>query len=277
MLISAQSELRRPLHFLRSLLRDIRGSRVLTKQLLLRNLRHSYRQSLLGYVWAFVPPLAIAGAFVLMGRAKVINVGPTELPYTAYVVFNMAIWQTFLEALNAPIVAVLNSRPILTRIRFPREALLFAKFAEVAINFGIKLVLIAATLAWFGVAIKPTAPLALLAVLALILFGAFVGLLLAPLAALYQDVSKALPLVGLFWMLMTPVVFPVPDAGFFAQIVQANPVTPLLVTVRELATSDTLTSLRACIVFSVLAVVGTVAGMLVFRLAMPYIAERIPS
>ena len=39
------------------------------------------------------------------------------------------------------------------------------------------------------------------------------------------------------WMFVTPVVFPLPTTGVFATVVRANPVTPLLMTTRELATS----------------------------------------
>ncbi|MBR8826537.1 MAG: hypothetical protein DSM107014_01300 [Gomphosphaeria aponina SAG 52.96 = DSM 107014] len=51
------------------------------------------------------------------------------------------------------------------------------------------------------------------------------GLLLAPLGVLYQDVSRGLTmLTGVLFL--TPVVFPVPEQGLFAILVKLNPVTP---------------------------------------------------
>jgi lipopolysaccharide transport system permease protein len=272
---SAGSALREPKQFLRSVGADLRSSIVLAEELLLRSLRNSYRQSLLGYAWAFLPPVAIAFAFAILGRAKVINIGPTELPYVAFVVFNIALWQTFTEALNAPSAALLEARSFISRINFPKEALFLAKLGEILINFAVKVVLIVAVLIWYRVPLQPTAMLAPLAVLLLILLGTFLGLLLAPLSALYKDVSKALPIVTLFWMFMTPVVFPIPESGLFALVVQLNPVTPLLVTARELVTSDRLSMAGSFYVLGALALAGNVLGLLVFRLALPYVAERI--
>src|SRR5918996_2465228 len=101
-LLRAESDLRHPRGFLLSLMRDAQRSGVLFEQLLLRSLRNTYRQSLLGFLWAFIPPIATATAFALMGRAKVLSIAPTELPYVAYVIINMSLWQTFVEAINAP-------------------------------------------------------------------------------------------------------------------------------------------------------------------------------
>ena len=39
------------------------------------------------------------------------------------------------------------------------------------------------------------------------------------------------------WLFLTPVVYPVPNKGLFGTIIEFNPVTPLLVTTRELATT----------------------------------------
>ena len=85
-LLRAESDLRHPRRFLVSLIRDARRSAVLFEQLLLRSLRNTYRQSLLGLSWAFIPPIATAMAFALMGRAKVVSIATTDVPYTAFVI-----------------------------------------------------------------------------------------------------------------------------------------------------------------------------------------------
>ncbi|MFL9457913.1 hypothetical protein AB0758_43680 [Tolypothrix bouteillei VB521301_2] len=66
--------------------------------------------------------------------------------------------------------------------------------------------------------------------------------MLAPLGILYQDVSKGLTLITGFWLFLTPVVYPVPNEGTFGLLVKLNPVTPLLVTARELATTGVIST-----------------------------------
>lgn len=73
--------------------------------------------------------------FALANQAKVINIGVTDLPYPAYVLFSMTLWQTFVEALNAPIEAVNSAKSMLAKINFPREALILAKLGQVFFNY----------------------------------------------------------------------------------------------------------------------------------------------
>ena len=137
------------------------------------------------------------------------------------------------DLLNGPVAAVSAAKPMLTKINFPKEALVLAKLGEVFFNFGIKLILIVGLFLWFRILITWSVLLTPVALIHLMLLGTGIGLLLAPLGALYGDVSRALPLIVLPWMLLTPVIYPVPKSGVFAAIVQLNPVTPLLVTVRD--------------------------------------------
>ena len=49
----------------------------------------------------------------------------------------------------------------------------------------------------------------------LIAFGFFLGALLAPLGALYNDISKGLTVIMGFWLFLTPVVYPPTDNRAF--------------------------------------------------------------
>ena len=49
----------------------------------------------LGIFWAFVPPILMAVGFTYAINADIINVGETELPYAAHVMFSAVLWQTW--------------------------------------------------------------------------------------------------------------------------------------------------------------------------------------
>jgi len=257
--------------------RDLLASRELARRLMVRDISAQYRQSFLGIIWAFLPPIFMATGFTLASNANVINVGKTDLPYPAYVMFSTALWQTFVEALNGPVQAVTVAKPMLARVNFPREALILAKIGEVFFNFAIKLILIVALFIWFHVSVSWTVILTPVALIHLVLFGTFIGILLAPFGVLYQDVSKALTLLTGFWLFLTPVVYPVPNAGTFGFLVNLNPVTPLLVTVRELATTGVVSEPWRFWIVSVISIVGLLLTWIGFRLAMPYVVERVSS
>lgn len=269
-----ESSLRKPSKLFGEMWRDLLASRELAWRLMMRDIAAQYRQSFFGILWAFLPPLVMAAGFTLADSANVINVGATDIPYPAYIVISVALWQTFVEALNGPLQGVTNAKQMLSRINFPREAIVLAKLGEVFFNFGIKLILIVGVFLWYKVTVSWTALLAPLALVSLIMLGTLFGLLLTPLGALYQDVSKGLLLVTGLWFFLTPVVYPVPQGGTFGAVVRLNPVTPLLVTAREWATTGAASSLNSFILVSAATLVGLLVAWVLFRLAMPLAIER---
>ncbi len=272
-----ESEMRHPLQLLKEMGRDLLASRELAWRLLVRDISAKYRQSFLGIFWAFIPPIITAAGFTLAKGGGILNIGTTELPYPAYVMFSMTLWQTFVEALNGPVQAVTSAKPMLARINFPREALILAKLGEVFFNFGIKLILIVGLFIWFQIPLTWSMTIAPIALIHLILLGTFFGLLLAPISTLYQDFSIGLTLITGLWLFLTPVVYPIPKDGVFGIIVKFNPVTPLLVTTRELATTGVISDPLGFWIASVIAIVGLLLAWIIYRLSMPYIVERMSS
>jgi lipopolysaccharide transport system permease protein len=269
--------LRHPRQLVHEMWRDLLRSRQLAWRLMIRDISAQYRQSALGFFWAFLPPLVMAAGFTLASDANIVNPGRTDLPYPVYVMFSTALWQTFVESLNGPVQAVSTAKPMLARVNFPREALILAKLGEVLFNFAIKLILIVGLFIIYRVPVSWTVILAPVGLIHLILLGTLVGMLLSPLGALYQDVSKGLTMVTGLWLFLTPVVFPVPTQGLFRTLVNLNPVTPLLVTTRELATTGVLSTAPGFWIVSGLTIISLLFTWIAFRLAMPYVIERVSS
>nr|WP_272819433.1 ABC transporter permease [Scytonema hofmannii] len=269
--------MRHPLELFKEMGRDLLASRELAWRLLVRDISAKYRQSFLGLLWAFLPPIVMAGGFTIAKASGVINLGNTSLPYPAYVMFSITLWQTFVEALNGPVQAVTSAKAMLSKINFPREALIIAKLGEVFFNFGIKLILIVGLFIFFKIPVGWSAILALVSLIHLILLGTFLGLLLAPVGALYQDFTMGLTLFTGFWLFLTPVVYPTPSDGVFGTIVKLNPVTPLLVTTRELATTGVISDPQGFWIVSLITLVGVLLAWIIYRLAIPYVVERMSS
>lgn len=274
---SSESQLRQPLTFILLMFRDLFTARTLAWHLMIRDLSAQYRQSVFGILWAFIPPIVMAVGFTFAGQAKIINVGDTGIPYPAYVMFSTALWQTFTEALNGPLQAVTQSKQLLARILFPREAILLSKLGEVGFNFLVKLILIIGVFAWYKIPITSGIFLAPVALLMLILLGTFLGILICPIGMLYQDISRGLTLVTGLWLFLTPVVYPMPSMGTFSTLVKLNPVTPLLVGTRELATIGTVSDPVSLFTVAGITIVGLFLTWILFRLSMPHVIERLSS
>jgi lipopolysaccharide transport system permease protein len=205
---------------LRNMGSDLLASRELAWRLLVRNLSAQYRQSLLGYAWAFIPPVFTTAIWVFLQNQRVFDVADTGMPYPVFVLIGTVLWQTFTEALNSPLQMVNQSRSMLTKINFPREALILTGVGQVLFNFVIRAALLVPVMWWFKIPLQLSILLAPLGVIALIGLGTMIGLLLTPLGMLYQDVGRVLGFAtqGLFFL--TPIVYPVPNASWAASLIK---------------------------------------------------------
>ncbi|MEL7357648.1 MAG: ABC transporter permease [Cyanobacteria bacterium J06560_6] len=272
------SKIQHPRALFTAMLQDLFSSKELAWRLLIRDLKAQYRQSFLGFFWAFIPPVVSAIGLTLASNAEVINIGATDIPYPAYVMFSMSLWQTFVEAVSGPIQAVSKAKVMLSKINFPREAIILAKLGEILFNFGIKLCLIAGLFIWFDIPVSESAVFAFVALIHLVFLGTSIGLLIAPFGVLYHDFSRGLTLLTSLWFFLTPVIYPIPTAeGTFSTLVQLNPVTPLLQATRELTTEGSMSNSFSFWCASCIAFVLLILAWIVYRLAMPYVVERMSS
>lgn len=272
---SADSGLRSPRRFASELRADLRVAPAVAWRLFLHGLRAGYRRSRLGYVWLLLPPAATAATWVYLDRARVLDVGPTETPYPVYVLAGTLLWQVFAEALNSPLQQLSSARNILTRSRTPHEALLLAGLFEVAFNFCVRAAVFAPALVWLGAGWGFPVLLAPAGVASLLLLGCALGLLLAPLGLLYQDVSRGLGLLSGFWFFLTPVVYRPPSGGAAALLSTLNPVSPLLLTTRRWLTLGAAEPARGFFAVAALSALLLVVALVCYRLARPHLVARL--
>jgi lipopolysaccharide transport system permease protein len=241
-----------------------------------RDLSAKYRQSFLGWLWAVVPPIAMTASFLLAGEAGIVNTAGTSIPYPLFALLGTVLWQTFSEAIHGPMRAVTAAKPMLARIRFPYEAILLAKLGEVLFNLAIRLALVAAALAVYGVQPSWTMLFAPLAIGAMLLLATALGLLLVPLAGLYSDVEMGLTMLLSLWFFVTPVMYEQAAQGSTVGVLNAvNPLTPVLVVARESLAGLPLSLGAGFAACAALATAGLFLGWLIYRKSLAYMIERI--
>jgi lipopolysaccharide transport system permease protein len=275
---SASSELVHPWHLVKELCRDMVRGRELGWRLFLRNLQSQYRQTLLGYFWAIMPPLITTLVWVGLRSFNVVSFSSAPgVPYAAYVLTGTILWQTFLNSLNSPLASIDGAKDMLAKLNFPREALLLAGFGQMLFNLLIQLALLAVLLLVLRVPLPSTAPLFFLGLLMLIALGHGLGLLITPLGLLYTDIPKAIQAFAPFAMLLTPVLYAPPTQGRLVLLNYLNPVAPVLVVTRDWLLIGHTDFLAGFLAYSFLGVLATLLGLILVRIAMPFLIERMGS
>jgi lipopolysaccharide transport system permease protein len=270
-----ESPLCHPVRMLRAMFHDLRASRELAWRLCVRDISAQYRQSILGYVWAFIPPLVASLPFIFLRSQGIVGIKDTVIPYAAYALIGTMIWQVFVDALSSPLKTVIAAKPMLAKINFPREAILLSGLGQVFFNFLIRLILLVAVFAWFRIVPPITAALFPLGILSLVTVGFMLGVLLTPIGILYSDVPQMIPMLSVFLMLLTPVVYPPPQSGPAASLAHLNPLSPLVIATRDWITTGQSSHLFGFCAVSSMAVLLLFVGWVLYRIALPHIVARI--
>lgn len=273
-----ESLIKRPRVLIGEMWKDLMQGRDLARRLAVRDFRALYRQSILGIFWVFVLPLANTITWIFLRSSGVVAMKETDIPYPVYVFTGTLIWSIFTESVQAPLQKVSSNKSLLTKINFPREALVLSSVYQSLANAGIKILLMILGMIFLGYNfLSFTFPLFPLAILSLILSGTAVGLLLTPLGLLYTDISKGLPIFMQFLMYLSPVVFAVPKVGWITTFMSYNPLTPLVVTTRAWITGKPTVFLEGFIEVNLALFILLFAAWVIYRAAMPILIERMSS
>jgi homopolymeric O-antigen transport system permease protein len=271
---SAETPLRHPFLIVKEIISGIRDARELAWVLFSRDVRAQYRQTYLGYFWAFIPPLAASLTFIFLQSQGIVSVDSGSVPYPAFAMIGTLLWQVFVESLLSPSQSLLGAKSMLVKINFPRAALFLSGVYLTTFNFLIRLFLLVAVLLYWDIPLSSSVLLFPLTVLALMACGFAFGLMIAPIGALYGDVSRAIPVLAQFGMLLTPVVYPPQTAGIAGYLTSWNPVSPLIVSARECLTGQELTMIQPFMIVFGVSVGIVFLALVLLRVAFPRIIER---
>lgn len=269
-----ESGLKEPGKLFKTLGQDLLDSRELGWRLFLRNIRGMYRQSVLGIAWAFIPPIMTTLVWVFLNSQKIINVDDPGVPYPAFVLTSTLLWSIFASSLTMPISAIKSGKAMMTKINFPKESLLVSGFLKIGFDFLVKSSLIIVVFIVFKILPPATIFLAPVGILMLVFLGLTIGLLLLPVGMLYSDVPRILSAIAPFWMLVTPVIYPAPREGMATLINKFNPVSPFLITTRDWMFTGSSDFLPQFFSYSLVIILLFVVGLVLFKLAIPFIIER---
>lgn len=262
-------------HVWRDMARELIQSRELMWRLFLRDLSARYRQSVFGYVWAVMPAIVTVATFTYLKGSGTLPIGETNMPYPAYVLLGMSVWQLFATGLTRTTQSLVQASAIITKINFARETLVLAAFGESIFNFLIRIVLIGVVFAWFRVVPTWTIIFVPFMLIPLALMTVGFGFMLSIANGVFRDIGNSLTLLLTFAMFLTPVIYPPPTQWPKVLINYLNPVSPFIIATRDLITKGTLSQPDGLLYASVAGFVVFLVAWRIFHLAMSRIAERV--
>ena len=264
--------------YLQEITNDLPQAHELGFRLFKRNLTALYRQSLLGFAWAILPPLATAVLWIVLRGNNVISVQDIGVPYPIFVLTGTMLWQVFSEAILAPLTQVIENKVMLSKINIPREGLLLSGLYQLIFNTVIKVLLLIGAYFIFQQPVSFSSLIFVpLGLFAIGLAGFSIGLILTPLGMLYQDVNRGLAVLLPFFMYLTPTVYPAPRDGVIGLVMKFNPIAAFITQTRNWFIGQPVYDMQFFWIYTFFFILIFLVALVIYRLSMPMIIERIGS
>lgn len=243
--------------------------RRLVHRLAATDFRGRYSGSALGAIWALLQPLTMIAMYtVIFAVVLQIKVGAqgSVTDFGLFLICGMIPFNAVADAIRKSSLVYIEQAHVMRRIPMPPVLLPASRVLTALFELGIVLVLFVGVLVVTG---RPPGPTAL-GVLVLLPMQLAMALGLATavacLTAVVRDVAALVESVITIWFLATPVFYPrsmVP--GFLQEIVDANPMTPLVEGYRSLILFGRLPPLEDVVYLALVAGFMLLAGHWIYR------------
>jgi len=248
--------------------------RELASRLFIRDLKASFRKSFLGFFWMFIPPFATAGIWIFLSSQKAVSIQKTPMEYNAFVFCGTIIWSLFAEGISKPIQRYQSVMGMMSKLNFPREAVILTSFYDIIYSFILKLLVLIPILWFLGYPPGFNFLFAIPAILGMLFVSISLGLLLCPIGLLYNDIGRALPMLLPFLMYLSPVIYPIQENTEFPVLKYLNPATPFIENARSFMGGYDFNMYSELVFWLIISLISFIIGLIVMKISLPIIVER---
>jgi lipopolysaccharide transport system permease protein len=265
------------MHLLKSLIgpwNDLWVNRELIWVLFARDLKATFRGSMLGWLWLLLPPLATAAIWIMLNKSRVVTFSDPTVPYPLFVLTGTVIWTAFTRAALLPLQIFQTSKPVFTKIKVSPAAFLAVGPLRSAFDGTIFLLVLAILFPVFHHQPPLTVLMLPVAMLLAVALGTALAWMLMPLAALYTDIQQALPLLFSVLIYLAPVVYPLPKDGWMRDLMLWNPLTAVISASRDWAFTGATLWWPGLLIALALSLALCWLSLFLMRLMMPHLVAR---
>lgn len=216
--------------------KDIYKWRELLWQMTAREIKSRYKQSILGYFWVILTPLAqmlvMSFAFSIILRVSTNSTG--NIPYSIFLFVALLPWTLFANSLSSATGSLVANSSLITKIYFPRTIMVISTITAKIIDFFFALSILIIYMVVYQIPITTNILWVIPIFLIQQIFTLGLALFFAAANLLYRDIQYLLSMILLLWMYVTPVIYPadmVPEK--YKIIFQVNPMAVIINAYRQ--------------------------------------------
>jgi ABC-type polysaccharide/polyol phosphate export permease len=189
--------------------------RELLRNLVIRDLKVRYKNSVLGVLWSLLNPLGMTVVFTLVFTLMV----PSDIPdFPVFFLCGYLPWAFFSTSVGDATSSLIDNANLVKKVYFPREILPLSNVFSNLVNFLVALIVLFGMLLAFQVKLTPTVLMLPLIIFAEVMFITGMALLLSAVNVFYRDTEHILGVVMQAWFFLTPIFYPITILPVDAQI-----------------------------------------------------------
>ncbi len=181
--------------------------RELIRNLVARDLKARYKNSILGFLWSLVNPLLMMLVFTLVFTVMLPNSNIPKFP--VFVLCALLPWNWFNTSLMGATNSIVGNSQLVKKVYFPREVLPISTVLSNMVNFLLALIVLFAMMLIFRVRFTPWAALLPFVILVQLVLTLGLSFILSTLNVFYRDTGVILEVVLLAWFFLTPIFYPI--------------------------------------------------------------------
>ena len=189
--------------------------RELIKNLVIRDLKIRYKNSVLGVLWSLFNPLLMTLVFTIVFSFMLRQ--DTE-NYPVFFMIGYLPWSFLAASVSTSINSIVGNAPLVKKVYFPREVLPLSGVLSNLVNFLLSLIVLFALIFAFSVKLTPAILMLPLIILAQTFFVLGLGFFLATANVYYRDTQHIMQVVMQAWFFLTPIFYPISTLPQSAEI-----------------------------------------------------------
>lgn len=248
------------------------------------SIRSQARKHLLGYSWTILSPVIYAACFLIVKRG-IGQSEATDVEYSLSILrafVGVTMIQAWIQLLQEMSGLIRRNKSLLRGMNISEKPLVLAVLLETLFGLGVRFLTVLLAQAFLGLKL-PAGYLdwvwIAVSLLAILVSAGALGFILAPWAALYPDVKKAISSATLPLMLLSPVFYVATEqtdsALFWINCI--NPVAPILATFMDAFSGQTPFYSNPLLLWLVMGLVLLVLAMGKLKRQIPILLERLGS
>jgi len=179
--------------------------RFLIYNLVVRDLKSRYRNSVLGFLWSLLNPLGMMAVFTVI--SLVLFRDQTIENYPIFLLSGILAWNYFSASMMTGTNSVVANGHLIKKVHFPTEVLPIATILANLVNFILALLLLFAAILIFRIDFSPWIWLLPAVILIQTMFTLGIVFFLSTLQVYYHDTLIVMDVIMLAWFFLTPVFY----------------------------------------------------------------------